>query len=189
MKTLQLLPLSLIGLLFVFQACVNNKISSEKAANKKSVIVVTHDGYTYDLPWYEVKEGKLISILNTSRIVQNKEQILEVAIDNPTPIKVGLIDALSHDGEISVIAFDEGQRVHHYKFYELKKIRAQYIGYTFTGDYAANITIPLENVKKIEVDKVQHMDETMKRILGWTFIIGLQCYLIYNGHADYIWLY
>ena len=189
MKTLILLLLYALAFLFIFQACVSNKINSEKTLEKKSATVVTNDGYTYDLPWYEVKDGNLISILNTSRIVLNKEQIIEVAVYNPKPIKVGLPDALIHDGDISVIAFDEGQYVHHYRFYELKEVRGQYVGYTFTGDYAANISIPIENVKNIEVDKIQHMDETMKTLLGWSFLIGLQIYLVNNGCGDCFWLY
>lgn len=174
----------------MLQACVSNKISSESKNEVESVVVRTHDGYTFDLPWYEVKDGKLVSTLNTSRIVLEKEQIIEVAINKPKPIKVDLHDAINHNGNISMIAYDTGQRVHNYEFYKLEEVNGVIVGYTYTGGYAANIIIPWDNVKKIDVEKkVQTMDDSAQKIIGWTLYIALECFAIYAGYPAIAWFY
>lgn len=169
-----------IAIIFVlFQSCISSKISKENKIEDQVVVVKTHDGFTYYLPWYEVKGGKLVATLNTRRIVMDEHQIIEVAIYSPEPANTDLHTALSHDGDISMIAYDEGQRVHHYKFYRIAENNGQIIGYTFTGGYAADIAIPLDNLNSIEVEKAQYMDDSYKYVLGWALIIALESAAIF----------
>lgn len=190
MRTFPFLPTLSCFFLFFLLSCASSKPSSVYDNHKKTVVVKTHDGYTYDLPWYEVKDGYLVSILNTSRIVLDREQIIEVAIDNHEHKKVELDEALSHDGTVSLIAFDSGQRVHNYEFFELKEVKGQVVGFTSTNGFAANITIPLNNVKDIDVKEIRQMDDTTKRIIGWSLLIALEYIAVANGGESVIfWLY
>lgn len=175
MKTVKVVTTFFCILIFANQACVSNKSFTASESKIESVVVQTHDGYTYDLPWFEVKDGELISILNTARIVLNKDQVIEVVINNPETNKANIDDALIHDGTISMIAFDAGQRVHHYKFYELVEVRGQIVGYTYTGDHSANVAIPMENVKNIDVKKIKQTNDSINYPIGWAFFIVLDC--------------
>lgn len=190
MKALHFIPASFLIIIFVLQACVSSNTSSISNNQIESIAVKTHDGHTFDLPWYEVKDGKLISILNTSRISLDKEQIIEVAINNPEPKKVNLQDALVNDDDVFILAFDDGQRAHHYKFYEFIEVNGQFIGYTYTGGYPTNVTIPWDNVKKINVEKkTQYMDASAIRVFEWTIYIALEFFAISQGYPGMVWLY
>ena len=171
----------------ILSSCVSNKISSENP--KRQILVQTHDGHTFDLPWYEVKDGVLVSKLNTSRIVLYKEQIIEAALSDQKAKKVPIDEAIEHNGSIYVLAFDAGQRVHHYEFYNMEKIREHYVGYTFTNGYAADIRIPLYNVKSIEVEKIHELDETTKKVIGWSIYVTLELIWLYYGYPASYWIY
>ncbi len=170
--------LGIFLIVLLIQSCTSTKLVTDPTQQSSNIIeVITKDGFTYVIPWYEAREGMLVSKLNTTRFSFNKNQIIEVANYDPEPHKVDLIDALNHYGDVSVVAYDKNKRVLHYRFYDIDEYQGKIVGYSNTGDYAADIRIPLNNVKKINV----HTVEDTQFEEGWYILgaIALECLIWY----------
>ncbi len=165
--------IKIILLVFLIQSCAGTKEVTDQVQEITDLTIVkTYDGYTYNLPWYEVRDGMLVSKLNTTRFIFKKDQIIDVANYDPEPHKVQLRDAINHYGDVSIVAYDHNKVIHHYRFYNLDEYAGNIVGYRYTGDYPADIRIPLSNVKKVNV---QSIDEqlTKEAAIKFAYFMGL----------------
>ena len=176
--------------LLILSSCSNKQIySSQEKGSSGNVIVKTHDGLTYHLPWYVVTDSMLISRLNTARYLFDEQQILDIAVYAPDPQMVDLQTALDHDGFVSLVAYDQEKNVHHYKFYDIDRRFDQIVGYKFLENYPAEIRIPLSNIKHIEQPKKPSNRMSEEEMLLWFYAALVITDAILWGTGSYPYCY
>ena len=168
-----------MAILIVFQSCVVYKDTSSTISDATSdkdmpIKIITKDGVEYKIRWIEEKDGNIISIKNVEREYFDKDDIFQYVILDPEPHTVPLNIAVNHDGIIRMLVSNDKKAHISHEFLKISEIGERILGYKMTGKDTVNITIPIDQIEKIELkDKGRSMGRTAGLIVGVVFGVGI----------------
>jgi hypothetical protein len=145
----------LLTSLLLSQSCViydptsvSNEIASQ--TNDGAIRITTTKGDIYKLNWVEEQGDNLVSIKNTERIFLVPEKIVFIKVLAPNPFFITADSLFSYTGN-TVIAVKEGRGIREYDFFKIENVANLIQGLTMVNSDTSTITIPKNQIEKIEV--------------------------------------
>ena len=139
-------------ILVLLQSCINIYKRGSYAVNelperKNAYIrVKTVDGKKYKLRWLEEKDGNVVSIRNTQRVLIDTTDVMSYWVNDSVPEMVPFRKAATYSGPFEIHTED---RVYNFVKIELSD---QYLkGYEKLGAKLTYFTIPLNHVEEIRI--------------------------------------
>lgn len=169
-----------LATLVLLQSCIVYSIQSSSIVEATSeedmpIKIITKNGDKYKLRWIEEKDGNIISIKNVKRKYFDKNDIFQLTILDPQPQSVPIDIALAHHGTVRLLTID-GSNQSSYEFIKIRENDERIIGYKMTGLDTANISIPLDQIEKIQLKDIKRSrsDTAVLVILvaGVSIVIG-----------------
>ena len=176
----------LLFIVILSSCTASTNYNSTIVGEDKMAIIKTKEGFTYYVPWFEVKDGYATSILNTSKVVLDKGQINQLILLDPFLRRTVLDSALIHDGPVIITTIQPDRSAREYRFIKLREYMGQIVGYKKTGEYTANIVIPIDQIKDIDVELTNGTQDCNPYVLDF-FLIATEIifwdWIIYKDYS------
>jgi hypothetical protein len=146
----------LITMLILLQSCVvynSHRYTPYEASlyTKGFVKIKTIDGAAHKLPWVEVQDENVMSILKTKRVLLEKSKVIQISgLDSTTRI-IPIDSAMYYHGIMQIQTPDNNGT---YRTYEVFKVAVEgdmIHGYTVKDTDTVTVFIPISEIKKIKV--------------------------------------
>lgn len=164
-----------LAILILFQSCIAiyKKSSLHEAEAQQydnwQIKIETLYGEKYRVDWIEERDGNIVSICNTERILIDKEKVKQIVISDPSPHVIPLDSVSIFYGKTSFLLQDHRGIFESQEFIQYEDLGHSFKCYQMTNKDTLTIVIPLENVEKI---KVVNMDATVGvSLLGWLAVL------------------
>ena len=144
-----------LAILVLFQSCIAiyNKSSIAEASEFDNwrIKVITIKGEKHRFDWIDERDGNIVSIHNTERILIDKEKVKQVVISDPAPHVIPLDSVSIFYGKASFLLQDHRGRFESQEFIQFEDAGNLFKCYQMTSSDTSTVIIPLGQVDYIKV--------------------------------------
>lgn len=170
-----------LAMLVLFQSCIviNKKSTVKKASDPEieRIKIRTIEGKKYTLDWIDRRDGNVVSIRNTERIIIDKEKVKQIVISDPFPRVMPLDSITRYSGNISFVINDRRDKIESQEFIQFEDMGDSYKCYKMISEDTVTVVIPLEQIEKISVPD-HGASKVVSFMLGSAIFVGIMVVML-----------
>jgi hypothetical protein len=167
----------LLAAIILFQSCIaystNYSSAAEASVHKGPFKITTTNDIEYILDWIVEENGNIIGMRNVSRERFNKDEIVQIIIQDTSWITVPLEQTLNYKGTIHLVKMDKRNRYVEREYIEIEEHNGIITGYRMTSADTLTMNIPI-----VQIAKIQMKDKTKSMLRTIGLITGVGCLIV-----------
>jgi len=166
--------------LVLLQSCVIYQKSpttiNDASEYTGSIKLYTTDENVYELRWIILKDGNVLSVLNTEKVSLNKAEIKQIKTGSTKHQTINLDSALKHNGPLYVLTSNDKISTKYMRIMEADN--GQLFGIKMFHEETSMIVIPKHKIEKIVLQDKDMSNATSIGIFAAIFVSIITFYLI-----------